>query len=143
LGVEPGPTVGDGSGSDGFAGVAVGAGVGVGSDGSTGVGVILGSTGLGEGVGVPSIWFVGFGAGVMSGSGVAGGVGVGMPVARYSFEIVVAIIPEIRNKSVVIARTVFLNIMPPFSLAFTFRLRRAVEAVCTTGHTDDFFRNTL
>ena len=44
-----GPTVGDGFGSDGFAGVAVGAEVGVGSDGSTGVGVIFGSI-VGDGV---------------------------------------------------------------------------------------------
>jgi len=52
LGVEPGPTVGDGLGSDGLAGVAVGDGEGVGSDGSTGVGVIFGSIGVPFGVGV-------------------------------------------------------------------------------------------
>ncbi len=88
FGVDPGPAVGDGFGSDGFAGVAVGAGVGVGSDGSTGVGVIFGSIGVCDGVGVPSMSIVGFGAGVINGSGVVCGVGVavgvGMPVAPYS-----------------------------------------------------------
>lgn len=105
LGVEPGPTVGDGFGSDGFTGVGVGEGDGFGSEGSTGVGVIFGST-VGDGDGVP--------IGSIVGDGVI--VGVGFAVIAVPFEIVVAMIPEIRNKSVVIASAVFFNIVPLMKL---------------------------
>ena len=114
MGVEPGPTVGDGFGSDGFAGVDVGDGDGFGSDGSTGVGVIFGST-VGDGVGVANRSRVGV--------GVIAGVVVGFGVALYvvSFETVVAMIPEIRNKSVVIDNVVFFKILPPLNSLFQFQ----------------------
>lgn len=116
VGVEPGPTVGDGIGSDGFLGVMLGDGDGFGSDGSTGVGVILGST-------------VGDGVGVIIGSRVGAGVivGIGVTEVPAPFETVVAMIPEIKNKSVAINNAVFFNIMPPsyslIYLSFVYRLR--------------------
>ena len=66
-------------------------GVGVGSDGSTGVGVILGSLGVGVAVKVE------------------------LPATRFSFEIVVANVPEIKKRSAAAEIIVFLNILPPSS----------------------------
>ena len=97
VGVEPGPTVGEGFGSDGLIGVAVGEGNGVGSDGSIGVGVILGSVIVGDGIGVT--------------------VGVGFAAEFGSVETVVAIKPEIKNKKIAITKSVFLNIIPPCYIA--------------------------
>lgn len=112
VGVDPGPTVGEGFGSDGFRGVGVAAGVGVGSDGSTGVGVIFGSTGDGVGSGVAS--GSAFDSGVIIGTGVpfsfGASVGSGIVAVAFSFVTVVAMIPEIKNNKVVIAKIVFLNI---------------------------------
>lgn len=93
--------------------------VGFGSDGSTGVGVIFGSTGVavGAGVGVIIGSTVGIGTGVISGSGVGCGVGVavgvGMSDKTEALETVVEMMPETRNKNVVAARIVFFNIVPP------------------------------
>ena len=124
VGVEPGPTVGDGFGSDGFIGVGLGDGDGFGSDGSIGVGVIFGSTTVGDGIGVA--------VGSIVGIGVA--VGVGAPVKVSPFETVVAIIPEIKNKRVVITKAVFFNISSPINLTFKFRLRRTDQKVRTIEH---------
>ena len=108
VGVEPGPTVGDGFGSDG----------------SIGVGVIFGSTTVGDEIGVASGSTVGFGV----------AVGVGAPAIVSPFETVVAIIPEIKNKRVVITKAVFFNISSPINLTFKCRLRRTDQKVRTIEH---------
>lgn len=144
LGVEPGPAVGDGFGSDGFIGVAVGSGVGVGSEGSTGVGVIFGSTGVavGENFGVGEIIGSAIGGiGVIIGSGVPSGcgvtVGVGAEAESFPLATVVAIIPETTNKNVVDIRINFFSMHAPFcrSKDHIYRLRPYWRRVCMSGDT--------